>query len=224
MEMSLAWVFKSGQSLCKGLPAVSAAAAAARLSGATNTPKKAFQSPPPGWFSCSTQITGTPRRRSSAARRLIGATMPRAAGTSTGAPGATKAFCMSITSSAVRFGSRASNTCSLPRRAMTRSMISWRSSERIEIVGHLDSLICTWKNTQPCAEVVAHVVGAAGARDGAGDRRVRHDPLEEVLRPARDAELGGPGRQRLAFDPSEQRALGKRPVDDDGNVHVLCDR
>ena len=73
--------------------------------------KKSSQSllPPIRSLACSTQITGTPRARSSAVNRLIGSTMPRAAGTSAGAPGAQKALCMSITISAVRAGSSRSN-------------------------------------------------------------------------------------------------------------------
>src|SRR3954447_13028233 len=44
------------------------------------------------------------------------------------------------------------------------------------------------------------------------------DPLQEVLRPARDAELGGPGWKRFALRAPEERATGERPVDDD--VHL----
>src|SRR5262245_37219559 len=90
--------------------------------------KKPAQSRPSRAFSCAIQITGTPRLRSAAARRLMVATMPRAAGTSIGAPGATKAFCMSMTTSALFFASSESKRCSRPRRAMTRSTISRRIS------------------------------------------------------------------------------------------------
>src|SRR5262249_39099570 len=78
-------------------------------------------------LACSTQITGTPRLRSSAVKALIGATMPRAAGTSAGAPGVQKAVCMSITISAVRAGSSRSNRWQRPRRCKTRSTISLRT-------------------------------------------------------------------------------------------------
>src|SRR5262245_8095002 len=125
--------------------------------------------------------------------------MARAAGTSIGAPGATKAFCMSITTSAVRFGSSASYRCSRPRRAITRSTIAGRistfwSALGIEVLGHAPARFRIRHRAVARRQVVLHVFGLAGAGDRAGDRRVRHDPLEEVLRPARDAELRGPRR------------------------------
>ncbi len=46
--------------------------------------------------------------RTSAASLLIAGTTPREAGTSTGAPGARNAFCMSTTTNAVFLGSRLS--------------------------------------------------------------------------------------------------------------------
>ena len=64
------------------------------------------------------------------------------------------------------------------------------------------------------------MLGSAGARDGAGHRRVRHDPFEEVLRPALDSELACPCRQRLALHASEQGAFGERAVRDHGDLHV----
>src|SRR5687767_5196999 len=153
-------------------------------------------------------MTVAPRLRSSAATRLIDGTMSRALGTSIGAPGATNAFCMSMTSSAVRFASSASNRCRRPRRARTRSFISGRiSTECIEGLGHLLSLALGRQDALARAEVVLHVLGPSGSGDGAGHRRVRHDPLQEVLRPAPDAELRRPRRQRLALDAAEQRAL-----------------
>ena len=73
--------------------------------------KKSSQSllPPIRLLACRTQITGTPRLRSSAVSLLIGSTMSLDAGTSAGLPGAQNVFCMSITISAVRAGSSRSN-------------------------------------------------------------------------------------------------------------------
>ena len=53
-------------------------------------------------------------------------TMSRAFGTSAGAPGAQNVDCMSITIKAVCRASNASNQCSLPRRAITRSTMCGR--------------------------------------------------------------------------------------------------
>ena len=47
---------------------------------------------------------------------------------------------------------------------------------------------------------------------------MRHDPLEEVLRPARDAELGGPRWQGFSLRLAKERAAGEWAVDDD--VHL----
>ena len=66
--------------------------------------------------------------------------------------------------------------------------------------------------------------GIGGSGNRAGHRRVRDDPLEEILRPARDAELSGPGRQRLAPGLPEERAFGKRPIGDDGDLSFLGER
>ena len=44
---------------------------------------------------------------------------------------------------------------------------------------------------------------------------MRDDELEQELRPVRAVDLGGPGRQRMALQPSDQRAFAERPVDDD---------
>src|SRR5688572_16713306 len=180
--------------------------------------KNPDQSRPSLAFWCEIQMMVTSRLRSSAARRLMGATMARAAGTSIGAPGATKAFCMSITTSAVFFGSRESKRCKRPRRAMTRSMISRRMSEAIEVVGHALAGGGIGLRAAAGAEVVGHVLRVAGAGDGAGHRGVRDDPFEEVLRPALDAELRGPRRQGFAFGAPEERAFGERAIDDDRHV------
>src|SRR5512134_1814882 len=203
-------------------PPASAAAASARRPGATKASKNPAQSRPSARFSCATQTMVTPRCRSSAASWLIGATIPRAAGTSIGAPGATKAFCMSTTRSALRFGSSESNKCNRPRRASTRSTISRRISTLcIEVLGHSPSGILVRQWPESGAEVVLHVLRIAGAGDGAGDCRMRDDPFQEVLRPARDAELGGPRRQGLAFDPPEERAFDERTIGDDGHTEFF---
>src|SRR5687768_12904330 len=145
--------------------------------------------------------------------------MARAAGTSTGAPGATNAFCISMTSSALFFGSSLSKRCSRPRRASTRSMISRRiSAEAIEVRGHPLSLILGGERTLAGAEVVLHVLRVAGARNRASYRRMRHDPLEEVLRPARDAELRRPRRKRFVPGFSKKSTFGEGAVGDHGHL------
>src|SRR5512134_1338520 len=202
-------------------PPASAAAASARRPGATKASKNPAQSRPSARFSCATQTMVTPRCRSSAASWLIGATIPRAAGTSIGAPGATKAFCMSTTRSALRFGSSESNKCNRPRRASTRSTISRRiSTLGIEVLGHSPAGILVRQWPESGAEVVLHVLRVAGAGDGAGDCRMRDDPFQEVLRPARDAEVLRPGRERPAFHLAEKRALDKGAVGDDRDFQL----
>src|SRR5882757_748973 len=71
-------------------------------------------------------MIGTSIARNLAVNALMGSTRLRETGTSAGPPGAQKACCMSMTTSAVALGSRRSNQWTRPRRAMIRSMISCR--------------------------------------------------------------------------------------------------
>ena len=69
--------------------------------GETKWSKKFRQSAPSfGWCE-RIQITGTPSSRHPCTMRLMIGTISRDAGTGIGPPGATNAFCMSITTSAV---------------------------------------------------------------------------------------------------------------------------
>ena len=52
------------------------------------------------------------------------------------------------------------------------------------------------------AHVLPHMIDAGRRRDGAGHGRMRDDELENELRPARAADLGGPAGQRMALRAS----------------------
>ena len=72
--------------------------------------------------------------------------------------------------------------------------------------------------------VVAHVLGPAGAGDGAGHRRMAQHELEQHLRPARAADLAGPGGQRLARRLAQQPAAAERLVDDHRDAALRRER
>src|SRR6266850_4190205 len=69
------------------------------------------------------------------------------------------------------------------------------TSERVEIFRHPQARFGVGHRPLPRGQVVAHVVWPAGAGDGAGHRGMADDPFQEVLRPALDTQLAGPGRQ-----------------------------
>src|SRR5690606_1836472 len=73
-------------------------------------------------------------------------------------------------------------------------------------------------------DVLADVVDARRRRDDAGDGRVRDDELQEKLRPARAADLGGPWREGVPLEPADERALPEGPVDDDADPPLLRER
>src|SRR5467141_3824075 len=96
--------------------------------------------------------------------------------------------------------------------------------KRVEVLRHAAALRCVGKPAAAGGQVVQHVLRLAGAGDGAGHRWMRRDPLEEKLRPAGDAELRRPRRQRFAFDAPEQRALGEGPVRDHRHAEIARQR
>src|SRR6185503_21186626 len=76
--------------------------------------------------------------------------------------------------------------------------------KRIEIAEHLRAHRRVGQRARAGGEVVAHVLGVAGAGNRAGDRRMGDDPFQEVLRPAANADLRRPGRQRLSLHLAEE--------------------
>src|SRR5712691_5914994 len=86
--------------------------------------------------------------------------------------------------------------------------------KRVEVLRHAAALRFVGKPAAAGFQVVQHVLRLGGAGNGAGHRGMGHDPFQEKLRPARDAELRRPPRQRFPFDAPEERALGEGPVDD----------
>ena len=89
-------------------------------------------------------------------------------------------------------------------------------SELGEMRRHLAAHRFVRQGAEAGGHVVGDVLGPSRPRDGAGDRRVADDPLEEELRPGRGAEFRRPGGHRLALHAPEHRAFGERPVGDDG--------
>src|SRR5262245_19348162 len=63
-----------------------------------------------------------------------------------------------------------------------------------------------------------------GRRNRAGNSRMRDDEFENGLRPARAIDLCGPVGQRMALQLLGELALAKRPVDDDGDAAIPCQR
>src|SRR5262245_9563455 len=74
------------------------------------------------------------------------------------------------------------------------------------------------------AHVLAHVIHPRRRGDGAGDRRMRNDELEQELRPVGAIDLRGPCRQRMTLYPSDQLALAERSIDDDADAPLACQR
>src|SRR6266480_2262797 len=67
--------------------------------------------------------------------------------------------------------------------------------KRVEVLRHAAALRFIRKPAAAGGQVVLHVLGFAGAGNGAGHRGMGHDPLQKKLRPARDAKLRRPRRQ-----------------------------
>src|SRR5437762_4549459 len=96
--------------------------------------------------------------------------------------------------------------------------------KRVEVLRHAAALRFVGKPAAAGGKVVEHVLGLAGAGDGAGHRGMRHDPLQEKLRPAGDAELRRPRWQRFSLDAPEERAFGEGPVHDHRHAETACQR
>src|SRR5256886_2406823 len=61
--------------------------------------------------------------------------------------------------------------------------------KRVEVLRHAAALRFVGKPAAAGGQVVEHVLGLPGARDGAGHRGMRRDPFQEKLRPAGDPHL-----------------------------------
>src|SRR2546421_3660196 len=96
--------------------------------------------------------------------------------------------------------------------------------KRVEVSRHAAASRFVGKPAAAGGKVVEHVLRLAGAGDGAGHRGMRRDPLQEKLRPAGDAELRRPRRQRFSLDAPEERAIGERAVDDHRDAQRLRQR
>ena len=68
--------------------------------------------------------------------------------------------------------------------------------------------------------ILHHMVYLRRGRNGAGNRRMREDKLQEKSRPGIGAELCGPVRHWMTRDMLERAAPPEGPVDNDGNALV----
>src|SRR5229473_3660913 len=96
--------------------------------------------------------------------------------------------------------------------------------KRVEVLRHAAALRFVGKSAAAGGQVVQHVLRLAGSGNGAGHRGMGRDPFQEKLRPARDAELRRPRRQRFPFDAPEQHALGEGPVHDHRHAEIARQR
>ena len=84
----------------------------------------------------------------------------------------------------------------LGSRARLASLVA--SAEPLEILDQRRALLGVGHRPTASGEIVCHVRRIGGAGDHRGDCRVAEQILQEHLTPARRADLGGNGRQRLA--------------------------
>src|SRR5215469_1831910 len=168
-----------------------------------------------------TQNTPPPVARTAAASRLTAGTISRAAGT-TACPTASfmKACCRSITTSAVRLGSRSAKQCSAPRRPTTRCTTKSAIVVPFNLIAILLGLqIYLWglpvserrgAEARQFVNLPTAPVGADNAAASHWSRTLRHCAGRAGLPRRRDGQAETEGRRRSAARDGPRRLLGLR--------------